>query len=133
MVIRGGIYQVDFGAISDEGDRRYRGHEQRGRRYGILMSPPDSMLSVVSMIPTSTSAEKRVYRPEVEFDGRTTRVLIEQTRAIDRRFVGDLVGYIDRVDLAEVEAAFAQYFGLMPTIRGGIGSAYVNGRGSDKP
>lgn len=107
-MIRGAVYRIDLG--------RPRGHEQRGRRLGLLVSPSESPLSVVTVIPTSTSAQPAVHRPELEIAGRPTRVLVDQIRSIDTEYViGDPVDYLSRDELAEVELALAHYLGIAPS------------------
>lgn len=104
-MIRGAVYRIDLG--------RPRGHEQGGKRLGLVMSPPDSPLSVVTVIPTSTSAGRSVHRPELEIDGRQTRMLVDQIRSIDVDYiVGDPVDYLTRDQLAEVDLAVAHYLGI---------------------
>lgn len=104
-MIRGAVYRIDLG--------RSRGHEQGGKRLGLVISPPDSPLSVVTVIPTSTSAGRSVHRPELEIDGRQTRMLVDQIRSIDVDYVvGDPVDYLTRDQLAEVDLALAHYLGI---------------------
>jgi mRNA interferase MazF len=108
-VIRGAVYRIDLG--------RPRGHEQGGRRLGLVVSPSDSPLSVVTVIPTSTSAGPSIHRPELEIAGRSTRMLVDQIRSIDLRFVvGDPVDYLTRDQLVEVERALAHYLGVQDAI-----------------
>jgi len=77
------------------------------------MSPGDSPLAVVTVIPTSTSAGRAVFRPELEIDGRPTTLLVDQIRSIDTDYVvGDPVDYLNRDELAEVELALAHYLGV---------------------
>jgi mRNA interferase MazF len=77
------------------------------------MSPSDSPLSVVTVIPTSSSAGPSVHRPELEIAGRVTRMLIDQIRSIDvNHLVGDPVDFLNRDELAEVEVALAHYLGV---------------------
>lgn len=103
-MIRGAVYRVDLG--------RPRGHEQGGRRLGLLVSPSDSPLSVVTVIPTSTSAGPSIHRPELEIAGRQTRLLVDQIRSIDTGYVvGEPVDYLTRDQLAEVELTLAHYLG----------------------
>jgi mRNA interferase MazF len=107
-VIRGAVYRIDLGQA--------RGHEQRGRRLGVVLSPTASPLSVAVVIPTSTSAAPSMTRPEIEVDGRATRVLVDQIRTIDADYViGDPVGFLTRSDLAEVERTVARYLGVVPS------------------
>jgi len=110
-VIRGAVYQIDLGQAR-------RGHEQRGRRYGVLLSPSDSPLSVVTVAPTSTSAQPALHRPIVHFDGTPTRVLVDQLRTIDIFYVGEVVGYLTRDEMLDVENATARYLGIIPQLAG---------------
>lgn len=57
-MIRGAVYRIDLGQA--------RGHEQRGRWLGLVISPSDSVLPVVTVVPTSTSARPAIHRPTVE-------------------------------------------------------------------
>lgn len=104
-MIRGAIYRIDLG--------QPRGHEQRGKRLGLVVSPSESALSVVTVIPTSTSARPAIHRPELEIAGRSTRLLVDQIRSIDTDYlVGEPVDYLSRDQLAEVELALAHYLGI---------------------
>lgn len=104
-MIRGAVYRIDLGPA--------RGHEQRGKRLGLVVSPSESPLSVVTVIPTSTSAQPAIHRPELEIAGRPTRMLIDQIRSIDTDYlIGDPVDYLSRDELAEVELALAHYLGV---------------------
>lgn len=107
-MIRGAIYRIDLG--------QPRGHEQRGKRLGLVVSPSESPLSVVTVIPTSTSARPAIHRPELEIAGRPTRLLVDQIRSIDTDYiVGEPVDYLSRNQLTEVEFALAQYLGITVT------------------
>ena len=104
-MIRGAVYRIDLG--------RPRGHAQGGTRLGLVMSPPASPLSVVTVIPTSTSARPSIHRPELEIAGRSTRLLVDQIRSIDTDYViGEPVDYLTRDRLAQVELALAHYLGV---------------------
>lgn len=105
-MIRGAMYRVDLGDAK-------RGHEQRGRRYGLVLSPTSMPWSVATIVPTSTSAQPAAFRPELEVAGTRTRLLVDQIRTIDVSYVhGDPVHYLDHDELAEVEHAVARYLGL---------------------
>ena len=108
-MIRGAVYQVTIGDAKGR-----RGHEQSGKRYAVVVSPSNMPWSVVTIVPTSTSAQPTVFRPLVDFDGRPTRVLIDQIRSIDTQYVGEQVGYLTRDEMAEVEHAMASYLGIIP-------------------
>ena len=104
-MIRGAVYRINLG--------RPRGHEQGGKRLGLVVSPSDSALSVVTVIPTSTSAGPSIHRPPLEIAGQDTRMLTDQIRSIDvDHVVGDPVDYLTRDQLAEVELALAHYLGV---------------------
>jgi len=105
-VIRGAVYPVDLGDAK-------RGHEQRGRRLGLVVSIEQDAWSTVTIIPTSTSAQPSVFRPEVVVAGRETKVLIDQVRTIDLSYVsGEVVDYLTRDDLAQIEHGLSRYLGL---------------------
>jgi mRNA interferase MazF len=105
-VIRGAVYRVDLGDAK-------RGHEQRGRRLGVVLSPSDMPWSVATVVPTSSSAQPAVFRPELEVAGKLTRFLVDQIRTVDVRYLhGEPVHYLDRDELAEVEHAVNRYLGL---------------------
>jgi mRNA interferase MazF len=108
-VIRGAVYRIDRG--------RPRGHEQGGKRLGLVISPSDSPLSVVTVVPTSSSAGPSIHRPEIEIAGRPTRMLVDQIRSIDTRYVvGDPIDYLTRDQLIEVELALVHYLGVQEAI-----------------
>lgn len=104
-MIRGAVYRIDLGAA--------RGREQRGRRLGLVVSPSDSPLSLVTVVPTSTSAQPSIHRPLLEVAGRETRFLVDQVRSIDTDYVvGEPVDYLTRDGMAEVEHALGRYLGI---------------------
>jgi mRNA interferase MazF len=89
------------------------GHEQYGERYGVVVQS-DAFLprSVVLIAPTSRSARAASFRPEVEIDGVTTRVLGEQVGAVDAGRLGDLVGHLTPQERWGVDAALLTVLGL---------------------
>ncbi len=89
------------------------GHEQSGDRFGVVVQA-DAFLprSTVIVAPTSTSARPASFRPEVEVEGTTTRVLVEQLGAVDGSRLGDLVGRLRPEELWGVDAALAVVLGL---------------------
>ena len=105
-MIRGAVYRVDLGAAR-------RGHEPRGRRYGLVLSPTDMAWSVATVVPTSTQAQPAVFRPEIELGGVPTRFLVDQMRSIDVRFVETEPAFLlHRDELEEIEIAVSRYLGL---------------------
>lgn len=84
---RGDVFRLRLG--------RRQGHEQSGVRYGVVVQSDALMrLSTVLIAPTSTSARAASFRPEVEVAGTSTRVLVEQTGAVDSTRLRDYVGHL---------------------------------------
>lgn len=91
---------------------RGEGHE-RGRRYGVIVQA-DELLprSVILVAPTSLSARPASFRPEIELLGETTRVLVEQTGAIDAGRLGDVVGRVTPEQQWGIDEALRTVLGL---------------------
>jgi mRNA interferase MazF len=89
------------------------GHEQRGKRYGVVVQA-DAMLprSVVLIAPTSRSARAASFRPEIGVAGEATRVLVEHTGAVDVGRLGDLSGHVTAEEQWEIDAALTTVLGL---------------------
>ncbi len=89
------------------------GHEQRGRRLGVVVQS-DAMLprSVVLVAPTSTSARVASFRPEFHFGGQRTRVLVEQLGAVDVNRLGDQVGRVTVEQQWQIDEALLTVLGL---------------------
>ena len=62
-------------------------------------------LSTLLVAPTSTSARAASFRPEILLDGIATRVLVEQTAAVDPTRLGEHVGHLGFDELRQVDAA----------------------------
>lgn len=89
------------------------GHEQQGRRYGVVVQS-DALLprSVVLLAPTSTSARAASFRPTVDVAGKSTRVLVEQLGAVDVSRLGDVVGHLTQEEQWGVDVALATVLDL---------------------
>ena len=89
------------------------GHEQQGRRFGVVVQS-DAFLprSVVLVAPTSTSAKPASFRPEIQIGGTSTRVLVEQVGAVDVNRLSDLVGHLTPEEQWGVDAALLTVLGL---------------------
>jgi mRNA interferase MazF len=89
------------------------GHEQYGKRFGVIVQS-DAFLprSVVLVAPTSTSARAASFRPEVEIDGTTSKVLVEQMGAVDVNRLGDIAGHLTSEEQWGVDAAILTVLGL---------------------
>jgi mRNA interferase MazF len=68
--------------------------------------------SVVLVAPTSRSARPASFRPEIEIEGDTTRVLVEQVGAVDVLRLGELTGHLTREELWGVDDALVTVLGL---------------------
>ncbi|MGF1655317.1 MAG: type II toxin-antitoxin system PemK/MazF family toxin [Actinomycetales bacterium] len=96
--MRGEVYRLNA-------PRDRRGSEQDGSRYGVVVQNDDLYLSTWLVSPTSASARPATFRPEIEIAGRGTRVLTEQTAAVDPSRLGEQVGYLSFDELRQVDAA----------------------------
>jgi len=86
-VRRGDVFRLRLG--------RRQGHEKSGVRYAVVVQSDALMrLSTVLIAPTSTAARPASFRPEIELGGTATRVLVEQTGAIDVTRLGDYQGHL---------------------------------------
>lgn len=105
-MIRGAVHRADLGAR--------RGHEQGGRRYAVILSPSDMNWSVATIVPTSTRAQRSIFRPELEVMGASTLVLVDQIRTIDVNYLSDdPVDYLTRDQMGDIEHALAHYLGIL--------------------
>jgi mRNA interferase MazF len=90
-----------------------RGHEQRGRRYGVVVQSDELLgLSTVLVAPTSTRARPASFRPLIKLDGSETRVLVEQTTVVDPQRLGRSAGRLDATELRAVDEALMLVLGL---------------------
>ena len=85
--------------------RDTRGHEQSGARYAVVVQSDQLPLSTWLVAPTSTSANPATFRPEVRIQGRITRVLAEQTAAVDPTRLGGSAGHLSFAELRQLDAA----------------------------
>lgn len=104
-MLRGDIYEFRV--------PRGRGHEQQGRRFGVVVQA-DELLprSVVLVAPTSRSARPASFRPEIGVGNEHTRVLVEQVGAIDGSRLGKLVGHVTHEEQWGIDEALLTVLGL---------------------
>lgn len=62
-------------------------------------------LSTWLVAPTSTSASPASFRPEIRLGSHLTRVLAEQTAAVDPSRLGEQAGHLSFDEMRQVEAA----------------------------
>ena len=89
------------------------GHEQQGRRFGVVVQS-DALLprSVVLVAPTSTSARPASFRTVIELDGQKTTVLVEQVGAVDVTRLGELAGRIGPEEQWGIDTALSTVFDI---------------------
>ena len=85
--------------------RGTRGREQAGTRFAVVVQSDLLPLSTWLVAPTSSSARPATFRPEIEIGGRTTRVLADQTAAVDPTRLGESVGQLGLAEMQQVDAA----------------------------
>ena len=92
---------------------RGTGHEQQGRRYGVIVQANELLpRSVVLVAPTSRGVKPASFCPETDLLGETTRVLVEQIGAVDARRLGELVGRVNPEQQRGIDEALMTVFGL---------------------
>lgn len=92
---------------------RRAGHEQQGRRFGVIVQA-DALLprSVVLVAPTSRRARAATFRPELVIEGETTTVLVEQVGAVDVNRLGDHVGLASPDEMWGIDESLLTVLGL---------------------
>jgi mRNA interferase MazF len=90
-----------------------KGHEQLGRRYAVVLQPDALSLSTVIAAPTSTHSWDASFHPKVEFNGQSSRILIEQMLAVDPaiRFKRK-VGRVSPTEQIDIDRAVKLVLGL---------------------
>lgn len=89
------------------------GHEQRGSRYAVVVQADELLaLSTWLVAPTSRSAGPARFRPEIHLLGDKTRVLVEQTAAVDPSRLGEPVGRVTFDELRAIDAALRIVMGI---------------------
>ena len=103
--MRGEIYRL-------RSPRGSKGHEQSGSRFAVVVQSDFLAFSTWLVAPTSTLALAASFRPEVELLGRRTRVLAEQTAAVDPQRLGRVAGRLTNAEMRQVDAALRLVLGL---------------------
>lgn len=96
--MRGDVYRL-------QAPRGTRGSEQAGARFAVVVQSDLLPLSTLLVAPTSTSARAASFRPEIVVADRSTRVLVEQTAAVDASRLGDYAGRLTLTEMQQVDAA----------------------------
>jgi len=88
---------------------RGTGHEQRDRRYAVVLQPDWLALStwVVAFTSTSTSARETSFRPPVEIRERRTLVMCDQIATVDLTRLAEPAGFLTLREMQRVDEALA--------------------------
>jgi mRNA interferase MazF len=89
MVKRGDVYWVNLDPTV--------GTEIKKTRPALVVSPDDlnTVLPRVIIVPLTSKGQSLGCRPEVIFDGRPARILLDQIRCVDKRRLLGKMGEID--------------------------------------
>lgn len=105
-MVRGEIFRLPS-------PRGARGREQRDARYAVVVQADEFMaLSTTLVAPTSASARPATFRPTISLGKTKTRVLVEQTTAVEPERLGHSAGRLDAAELQAVDEALALVLGL---------------------
>jgi mRNA interferase MazF len=86
---------------------RGKGHEQRGRRYAVVMQPDWLALSTWIVAFTSTSARPTSFRPSVVVADGETLVMCDQLATVDVDRLSEHVGFLTLDEMQRVDDALA--------------------------
>jgi mRNA interferase MazF len=104
--VRGDLYRL-------RAPKDVRGHEQAGARFAVVVQSDDLPLSTWIVAPTSTGRRRATFRPEIEIEGVTTCVLVEQLTVVDPETrLGPFMGRLNAAELLAVNAALVAVLGL---------------------
>lgn len=89
MVKRGEVYLVNLDPTV--------GTEIRKTRPALIVSPDDmnAALPRVIIAPLTSKGQPLGCRPEVKFDGRPARILLDQIRSVDKQQLLEKMGEIE--------------------------------------
>ncbi len=90
-----------------------RGRAQAGARHAVILQADELLgLSTAVVAPTSRSAADATFRPQVEIGDERARVLVEQLRAVDVRYLGERTGHLSADEQRAVDDALALVLAL---------------------
>lgn len=89
VVKRGEVYWVNLDPTI--------GSEIQKTRPALIISPDDmnAALPRVIIAPLTSAGQPLGCRPEIEFKGKSARILLDQLRSVDKRRLGIRMGKID--------------------------------------
>lgn len=86
---------------------RGQGHEQRGRRYAVVLQPDWLTLSTWIVAFTSTSARRTSFRPAVAIADQRTLVMCDQLATVDLNRLTEPIGLLTIEEMARVDEALS--------------------------
>ncbi|CAN5279699.1 type II toxin-antitoxin system toxin endoribonuclease PemK [soil metagenome] len=86
---------------------RGKGHEQRGRRFAVVLQPDWLALSTWIIAFTSTDARETSFRPPVAIEERLTLVMCDQLDTVDLNRLTEPVGFLTIEEMQRVDVALA--------------------------
>jgi mRNA interferase MazF len=88
------------------------GREIQKARPCLIVSPPEihDFLDTLIVAPMTTGSGPAPYRIDTVFDEKENRVLLEQSRAVDRKRLLRKLGELDRKTVALVLGTLRQMF-----------------------
>ncbi|MGI8523895.1 MAG: type II toxin-antitoxin system PemK/MazF family toxin [Nocardioides sp.] len=86
---------------------RGRGHEQRGRRYAVVLQPDWLTLSTWVVAFTSTSARETSFRPPAQIGDRRALVMCDQIATVDLNRLAEPAGFLTLEEMQRVDEALS--------------------------
>ncbi|SDX84210.1 mRNA interferase MazF [Modestobacter sp. DSM 44400] len=86
---------------------RGRGHEQRGRRFAVVLQPDWLRLRTCIVAFTSTSARSTSFRPSVLIADQETLVMCDQLDTVDLDRLTEPIGFLSIQEMQRVDEALA--------------------------
>ena len=86
---------------------RGTGHEQKGRRFAVVLQPDRLALSTWIIAFTSTNARPTSFRPTVDIARQQTLVMCDQLDTVDLRRLTEPVGFLTIEEMQRVDEALA--------------------------
>ncbi len=86
---------------------RGRGHEERGRRFAVVLQPDWLSLSTWIVAFTSTSARETSFRPSVVIGDQETLVMCDQLDTVDLNRLTERAGFLSIQEMQRVDEALA--------------------------
>ncbi len=84
---------------------RGRGHEQRGRRFAVVLQPDWLSLSTWIVAFTSSSARQTSFRPSVIIADQQTLVMCDQLDTVDLNRLTEPAGFLSMEEMQRVDEA----------------------------